>query len=635
MIAAAWRGPLDFGSGSGLECLIVSMRHCLRVLLLTVFAAAAAAAQTGTTLRYRVDWKFGGLVPPEALAKLDAALPSQPHTQLLEIEGTKAFSRFGALATIYDLSAKQITLLDFEHQHFAVTSFEDYGKAATPPLPALSPAEQKMLDAFHFALTSQPGTDTTPILNIPVSETDYTISMTQDFAKLTGQPPPDGLGSQPMLRVDMQVWNAAPGASLGNDALAQVETLDQISALMLNPLAHMQQALAALPAPLNRDLGKIVAGMSAQHTPALRIHATVYMPEMAAILRLAQQMKPNQPLPDMDPDAPLGELNVQADELVSGAVPAADFSVPDGFSQEPVRQLVKELFPPSKPISLPRTLGDAPSGAARAQQVPTTPPLRPGQALPPNQLSWLRQLPGQSSSAAFSNPGYVPLLHMVIPEENFHMGTDMPLGRAFNAVMHGPPYPVASFGGGSRLILSAQRGHGGRGRAFLWMDLTTGQAIGGLFLYFRDGQPSPALSLFSNQLQAPVTQLSQLPPHFAEDYASFRPSLRIPTSAATYFIASGGETSVLLHTPAPCAQGDAICEAENTDAADSDVQVALWFAGQRLGGADAIAALHQQENDWEASRRTACAQPPSGETVAACKLRMAQARVKALMGLQP
>lgn len=81
--------------------------------------------------------------------------------------------------------------------------------------------------------------------------------------------------------------------------------------------------------------------------------------------------------------------------------------------------------------------------------------------------------------------------------------------------------------------------------------------------------------MFSNQIPGPVTALDQLPAHCVQGYAQWRPTASVPAGTATYFIGNDGQPTALLHTPVACSPCDALCEAESSAAAESDLQVAL------------------------------------------------------------
>jgi hypothetical protein len=126
---------------------------------------------------------------------------------------------------------------------------------------------------------------------------------------------------------------------------------------------------------------------------------------------------------------------------------------------------------------------------------------------------------------------------------------------------------------------------GGRGRAFLWVDMQQGIALGGIFFYPSNGEPSPTLTLFSNQVSADSVRIEQLPPAFLEDFSRWSADAAVPVSTARYFINASNKKSVLAHdedacgsSPGSASPSGETCTQQKLEAAAIDRQAGAFLA---------------------------------------------------------
>jgi hypothetical protein len=147
--------------------------------------------------------------------------------------------------------------------------------------------------------------------------------------------------------------------------------------------------------------------------------------------------------------------------------------------------------------------------------------------IPGDQLTFLNQFDGTPAKDLFHNKQFRKLMHSVIPDCTFHYGRDMPLTDALDMVFKGSTLPV-QIRDGRYLMVSGRSGPYLAGRGFIWIDLQDGIALGGFYFHPTNGEPTPAVNIFSKQVEEEALKMSQLPLAFAEDVNQWPAQLRIP-----------------------------------------------------------------------------------------------------------
>lgn len=271
--------------------------------------------------------------------------------------------------------------------------------------------------------------------------------------------------------------------------------------------------------------------------------------------------------------------------------------------------------------------------AARGQSpASTTPETQPPPApavflnpIPPDQLAFLNDYAGHPAKEAMKDKRFGKLLKLVIPRSEYHYGRDMPLSEASDAVLGGSKLPVA-VRDGRYVMVSGSQGPYLSGKGFLWFDLQTGIALGGVYFHPTNGEPTPTLAIFSRQLQDRSLGLSQLPLAFAEDLSRWVADSKAHWVSPRYFIPENGKKYVLLHdedycdhpsnaTPPP---QDA-CMQLNAEAADADLNAA-YFMQQTHNAANATAwMLLPEQVSWIGLRDRSCG---SGPGTLPCRIRI-------------
>jgi hypothetical protein len=202
--------------------------------------------------------------------------------------------------------------------------------------------------------------------------------------------------------------------------------------------------------------------------------------------------------------------------------------------------------------------------------------------IPSDQLALLNNFAKSKSGKAIRDKQFRKLLQSVVPDCEFHYGHDMPLLEAIDTVIDGSSQPV-QIREGRYLMMSGHNGPYLEGRGFLWFDLQNGLALGGFYFRPTNGEPTPAVNIFSEQVREAALTMNQLPPAFAQDLTRWSAENDIRPVTTRYFINGYKEKIVLQHDEDYCAPTDATiaktkesCQQMNADAADMDERAAEY-----------------------------------------------------------
>lgn len=257
--------------------------------------------------------------------------------------------------------------------------------------------------------------------------------------------------------------------------------------------------------------------------------------------------------------------------------------------------------------------------AAAGQQPGTLPPPGPPPpaalepAIPSAQLAFLAGLAGQPTKALMKDKQFRALMKLVIPNTTFHYAKDISLEYAVQLVIGEPtettPVEVED---GRYVTVAGVRKVGKYGRALLWFDLQTGQALGMFFWRPSNGEPTPTLTVFSKQLTDTTLSMGQLPPAFERKVVEWSQTHGMPTVSPRYFIPANGRKYALLHDEDYCANPPITtrpqppCEQLNADAAEADMDAA-YFMAETGNAANATAwMLEPEQIAWIGLRERTC-----------------------------
>jgi hypothetical protein len=260
--------------------------------------------------------------------------------------------------------------------------------------------------------------------------------------------------------------------------------------------------------------------------------------------------------------------------------------------------------------------------------------------LPADQLAFLTQFAGVPAKDLLHNQQYRKIMKAAIPNCIFHYGSDMSLSGALDMVFGGSKLSV-EIREGRYLTVSGMNGPYLSGRGFIWIDLQDGIVLGGFYFHPTNGEPTPALNIFSKQIvKQDYLLMSQLPPAFAGDLIQWSTASRVPPVTPRYFITGSNKKVLLVHnedycvfadgTVAPPASG---CQQMDAEAADIDMDSADYLeqthhatnaTAWMINGPDQVA--------WLQIRATTCGRGPDP---LGCRIRLTRERTYRILGGRP
>lgn len=200
--------------------------------------------------------------------------------------------------------------------------------------------------------------------------------------------------------------------------------------------------------------------------------------------------------------------------------------------------------------------------------------------IPAGNLEFLRRFDGRASGDVARDSQFHKWMRAVLPDCMFHYGHDMPLLEAMETVLNGSAQP-AEIRDGRYFMISGHSGPYLLGRGMLWIDLQDGIVLGAFYFHPTNGEPTPAVNVFSRQVREEFMALSELPPAFAEDLNRWSENSRVPQITPRYFITGSNKKILLEHDEDYCLvpDGDTAppdCQQMNSDAADVDMDAANY-----------------------------------------------------------
>jgi hypothetical protein len=252
-----------------------------------------------------------------------------------------------------------------------------------------------------------------------------------------------------------------------------------------------------------------------------------------------------------------------------------------------------------------------------------------------DQLSFLNRFAGGSANDLARDKRFRKLIRNVLPDCMFHYGRDMPLIDAIEIVLNGSTEPVL-LRDGRYLLVSGHSGPYLLGRGFIWFDLKDGIALGGFYFHPTNGEPTPAVNIFSRQVKEEYLTLGQLPPAFAEDLRQWSDDSRVPPVTTRYFINGENRKILLEHDEDYCNNGagdQSNCQQMNANAADIDMNAA-YYLEQTNHATNATAWMITGEDQiaWLRVRDNTCR---IGFDPLRCQIRITRVRVHVILRRHP
>jgi hypothetical protein len=325
----------------------------IRSFVLLVSLSAAPVLHADVTIRYKMDFKFGSFVPVEVQQQLSTEKSIfLPRDIVMQIKGDKGYSTAGLTASFLDFTKQQITLVDSTHKLLATVYMKDFpGEigAATPQMPAMPPAAQKILESMKSNFSVQKTGRTDTILGIQAEESELTLTI--ELPVPADLPLPPGMFKPgeivTVMKMVMHLWTATPTEVTRVPALGELGAHMPLSGIM-NPAAWVQQPLGRLPG-FARGYAPMLDYFSKSTAPILKTQSEIYMPVMSRIAQLLQAQGKQVPT-GLDGNAPLVETNTEVIDISSTALDDSIFQVPADYQSTSLTDFFKTLMPaPSTP----------------------------------------------------------------------------------------------------------------------------------------------------------------------------------------------------------------------------------------------------------------------------------------------
>jgi hypothetical protein len=253
--------------------------------------------------------------------------------------------------------------------------------------------------------------------------------------------------------------------------------------------------------------------------------------------------------------------------------------------------------------------------------------------IPAADLADLTRNAGQPSSDLWHDRRFRKLVNANTPDVMYHYGNDKPLQQCLDIAFSDSSVPVQVRDNRYVMVGGYTSMYGFHGRAFLWFDTQAGILLGGFYFNPNNGEPSPTLTVFSRQTDAPTVALSDLPPEFARDLADWTIAATIPVITTRYFIDEKKKRTLLVHDEDFCLTPDGShapagdpCEQMNENAADLDLTAAEYLSSVHYAtNATAWMASGDDRASWLQVVRTQCG------VAVACRIRITRRRTRAIL----
>jgi hypothetical protein len=253
-------------------------------------------------------------------------------------------------------------------------------------------------------------------------------------------------------------------------------------------------------------------------------------------------------------------------------------------------------------------------------------------ALSADQVALVRTQAGKTANDAMKDKQFRKLLKVVVPNCEYHYGRDMPLMDALDMVLQGSKEPVTIIDN-RYVMISGAKGPYLNGRGFLWFDLQDGIALGGFYFQPTNGEPTPALSVFSRQVMNLAVRTEQLPAPFMADVIQWATAYHVPPVTTRYFLTGSNKRILLEHDEDYCQRADNTapsvddpCQQTMAYAADVD-EVAAYYLVQINYATNGTAwMIGPDQTLWLHTRDNLCAANAFG-----CRIQVTREHTRAIL----
>lgn len=331
----------------------------------------------------------------------------------------------------------------------------------------------------------------------------------------------------------------------------------------------------------------------------------------------------------------LDSSDLAKSDVITPATAQGEVTLSGTVESEAARELAEEIAGHVAGVtavhnSLKVDNPNAPQEAEAPAEMPP-PPVVFQNPMPSDQLGFLNDYAGKMESQLLKDKRFRTLMKQVTPRTEYFYGDSMPLSEASGNVLALEPLQVEVRDG--RYAMAGTRSGGFRGgRGFMWFDMRDGIGLGGIYFHPVDGEPTPALAIFSRQLQDTTLSMSQLPQAFAQDLSQWEMEAGVPAITTRYFIPEDGKEYLLLHDEEYCerpenapAPPENVCAQMDADAAEIDLNAADFMAQSGHAANAAAWMLSPREVEFIAARNKRCGTGPEQWR---CRARLTREQVR-------
>jgi hypothetical protein len=255
------------------------------------------------------------------------------------MKGNKAVSTAGNFTTIVDFAKQEVTLIDNGHKTFATIPASQFGDSLAAAMPQLSlnqaASMKQALGSIKTTSNSKKTGRTDVIQGVQAEETELTFSMELPVPVTSAQP-------STVMTMVMHVWSAKPEEASRVQAIRELTGFNLWQKYFMNPAESVRKVVGLMPGMEN--IASVFGEMQGKNTVMLRTHMELFMPAMAAMAAQMAALR-GQPVPAIDPNAPLMQVNQEVVELSTTSLDDSVFQMPAGYAATPADDLFKAMMP--------------------------------------------------------------------------------------------------------------------------------------------------------------------------------------------------------------------------------------------------------------------------------------------------
>jgi hypothetical protein len=311
----------------------------LAVVALPLWAASGLRADV--TIRYQSEIKTSAVLQP-MMEKLGKTMQANTATSI-RMRGNKGYTTAGNSTEIFDFATGDVTLLDPAHKTYAVLPMSQLANKISGAVPQMTPEQTKALQEAAASIKSNVESrmtgKTAEIQGVQAEEREVTLTM--DMPMLAAMNP-----NGPAMRMVMHIWTARKEEALRVPSIRELTGYQAWQRYMLNPAGMFEKLAGKMPG-MSDSIRPVIEELFKNPSVILRTHVEMHMPFLVTML--AKQMSgQGQPMPAVDPDAPVLEMNQEVAELSSAPVEASLFEIPPDYAAVPADDMVREMATPQK-----------------------------------------------------------------------------------------------------------------------------------------------------------------------------------------------------------------------------------------------------------------------------------------------